>query len=407
MFQVNISIPPILGPVWESKARFNTLYGGRGSAKSWTIALLLLTLAGSKKTRILCCREFQTSIKQSVHKLLVDLINDLGLPGFIITHDAIKHENGSEFIFKGLKININNLKSLAKIDICWVEEAQNVSEESWVHLIPSIREKGSRFYITFNPENESDPTYQKFIVKEQKNSLVIKCNYWDNPWFSSELKDAMEYDKKTDYEKYLWIWEGNCKKASDSQVFGGKFIVDNFDSPVDTDFLYGADWGFSTDPTTLIRSWIGTSGFGKTLYIDQELYGHGIETVDLPQFFDKMPGANRNVIRSDSARPEIISHLNKNGYPKVIPARKWSGSVEDGISYLRGFNKIIIHERCKNTIDEFKTYSYKTNKLTGDVKADLEDKNNHCIDALRYAHELLISKPPVPGLRFIEVQNLF
>ena len=172
------------------KSRYKVLYGGRGGAKSWGVARALLILAAKDPLRILCAREFQTSLKDSVHKLLCDQIVELGLDTFYdITAATIRGKNGSEFNFVGLKNNVANVKSYEGVDICWVEEAQTVSQSSWKTLTPTIRKKDSEIWITFNPELETDETYQRFVVHAPDNAIVQKINWSDNPWFPDTLKE--------------------------------------------------------------------------------------------------------------------------------------------------------------------------------------------------------------------------
>ncbi len=381
----NITLPGVFRGIFKPH-RYKIYYGGRGGGKSWAIATALLIIALNRKTRILCTRELQKSINDSVHRLLRDLIVKYQLePYFIITNKSIKSVNGSEFIFSGLRSNISEIKSMEGIQICWVEEAQKVSEESWQVLIPTIREEGSEIWLSFNPDNIKDPTYQRFILNTPDSSLIKKVSWNDNPHFPETLKRELEYDKRVDYDKYLHIWEGEPRTISDAQVFKGKFVVDVFDAPDDTTFYYGADWGFARDPSVLVRCYIAD----RTLYIDHEAYGVGVDIDELPQLFSVVPGAKQWKITADSARPETISYMNKQGW-NFVRSIKGSGSVEDGIAYLRSFEKIVIHERCKHTINEFIMYSYKTDKLTNEVLPILIDKENHIIDALRYSLERLI-----------------
>ena len=168
----NAEFPEKLSILFD-KARYKVLYGGRGGAKSWGVARALLILGCKSTLRILCAREFQTSIKDSVHKLLSDQIYALGLESFYeITQNSIRGKNGSEFAFVGLKNNVANIKSFEGVDICWVEEAQTVSKTSWNVLIPTIRKEQSEIWVTFNPELESDETYQRFVISPPDHAIV-------------------------------------------------------------------------------------------------------------------------------------------------------------------------------------------------------------------------------------------
>lgn len=369
-------------------ARYKAYYGGRGSAKSWTFGRTLVSRAAYEPLTILCTREIQKSIGDSVHALLEQQIESLGLTDlFDITKNSIRGVySKSKFIYEGLRSNAKEIKSKEGIDICWVEEAEGVSEESWKILIPTIRKEHSEIWVSFNPDDPSAPTYKRFITNPPPNSICRKVNYYDNPWFPEVLRLEMEYDKRVDYEKYLHVWEGEPRVYTDAQVFHGKFRVEPFDIPENAEFMHGADWGFATDPTVLLRCFV----IDKTLYISHEAYGVGCEIDKTPKLFDEIPEANKYVIRADSARPETISYLKRFGYPRIEKVYKWAGGDADGIEFIRGFENVMIHPRCKHVADEFRLYSFKIHKQTGEILPKLEDKHNHCIDALRYALQPMI-----------------
>ncbi len=368
-------------------SRYKVYYGGRGGAKSYNFARILLLMAAEKKLRILCAREIQKSISDSVHRILSDQIHSMGLEHlYTITQKEIRSKVGSEFIFKGLKHNVLEIKSTEGVDICWVEEAEKVSDESWDVLIPTIRKPNSEIWISFNPHSADDATYRRFILNTPDNAIVKKVNYWDNPFFPDVLREEMEYMRRVDYERYRHIWEGECITFSDAQVFKNKFETDILDTQGCDEVYYGCDWGFSVDPTTLVRVWV----VGNVLYIDQEAYKVGCSLDDTPSLFEKVDGAKEHKIRADSARPESINFMQLRGWD-IVPAVKWSGSVEDGIEFIRSFERIIIHPDCIHAHEEFRMYSYKTNSA-GDILPKVEDKHNHIIDAIRYALEPLIRK---------------
>ena len=215
----NIEFPLKLQCLFQPN-RYKILWGGRGGAKSWGISRALLVIASSKPIRVLCAREFQTSIKDSVHKLLSDQIVNMGLTEFYeITDRQIRGKNGSEFNFVGLKNNVANVKSYEGVDICWVEEAQSVSKRSWDVLIPTIRKEKSEIWISFNPELETDETYQRFIIHTPANAIVQKINWSDNPWFPEVLKDEKDALKNRDPNAYQTVWEGMCRLTVDGAVF--------------------------------------------------------------------------------------------------------------------------------------------------------------------------------------------
>ena len=368
-------------------ARFKVYYGGRGSGKSWHFARQVLLQGLERPIRVLCARELQASIRDSVHRLLSDQIEAMGLNGFYdIANTEIKGKNGTLFIFEGLRHNITKIKSMEGIDICWVEEAERVSEDSWKVLTPTIRKPNSEIWISFNPEQETDPTYVRFIKNPPPDSIVRKVSYDDNPWFPAELRAQMEYDYRVDPDSASHVWGGECKKISDAQVLKGKWVIETFDpKPTWQGPYFGADWGFSQDPTTLVKCWIHE----RKLYIEYEAYGVGVEITETSALFDSIEGSRRHTIRADSARPETISHIKRSGF-RVVGAKKGPGSVEEGVAFLRSFEQIIIHPRCKYTAQEARLYSYKVDKLTGDILPVLVDNHNHMIDAIRYALEPFI-----------------
>ena len=378
-------------------SRYKVYYGGRGGAKSWAIARALLILGSARKLRILCAREFQTSIADSVHKLLSEQIDEMGLTQWYdVQKTRIVGTNGTEFIFKGLRHNVQEIKSTEGVDICWVEEAQTVSEDSWSVLVPTIRQPSSEIWVSFNPLDDSDPTYKRFVLNPPPNSVVKKVSWRDNPWFPQVLRDEMEYLRRVDPEAYQHVWEGDTRTISDAVILRGKYSIRSFETPHDARFYFGADWGFAQDPTVLVRCFV----VGNKLFIDHEAYGVGVDIDNIARpkgddsgrsMFDEVPESRKWPIDADSARPETISYVRQRGF-NIHSAAKWNGSVEDGISFLRSFEEIVIHERCRHAAQEAASYKYKVDRQTGDVLPVIVDANNHVIDALRYALGKLIAQ---------------
>jgi len=375
------SIPPVFTALYKPR-RYKIYYGGRGGAKSHSFARALVKMAAEKPLRILCTREFQSSIADSVHRLICDCIHEARLDDYFdITKTTITSSVGSTFIFKGLRRSINEIKSIEGVDICWIEEGQTISNASWEILIPTIRKEDSEIWISFNPVQETDPTYQRFVKSPPPKALCRKVSYEDNPYLPSTLEAERRYMLEVDPEAYAHVWGGECRTISDAVIFRGRFEVDEFDPPPPgTRIYYGADWGFSQDPVALVRCWIA----GEQLFVDHEAWGIGIELDDLPDFFGKVPGSRDWKIEADNSRPETVAHVRRRGF-NIVSAPKWPGSIEDGLAVLKGFRKIIIHPRCKHTGEEFRLYSYKTDRLTDEILPIIEDKHNHTIDALRYA----------------------
>lgn len=373
-------------------ARYKIAYGGRGSGKSWAFARMLLLRAASQPTRILCARELQNSIQDSVHQLLSDQIRIMGLTGsFAVLEGKITSRCGSEFLFKGLRGMKNNaqaLKSIEGMDICWIEEGQTVSDASLKTLTPTIRKPGAEIWITFNPDQETDPVY-KLAMDPPAGSWVRKVNYDSNPWFhETSLPDEMEWMRRTDADAYAHVWLGECRRFTEAQILRGKTRIEAFDPGEDWDGpYYGADWGFATDPTALVKLWI----HDRVLYVEHEAYGVGVEIDHTPALFDAVPGSRSHAIRADSARPETISFMCRQGF-RVMSADKGKGSVEDGIAHLRGYASIVIHPRCVHFAEEARLYSYKVDRLSGDILPVPVDAHNHLIDAARYALEPIMQR---------------
>jgi phage terminase large subunit len=198
-------------------------FGGRGSGKSWGFARALLIQAANKPLRILCTREIQKSIKQSVHTLLNDQIQALGLGAFYeVLESEIRGRNGSSFTFAGLASNtVESIKSFEGCNIVWVEEGQTVSKRSWDILIPTIRSEGSEIWVSFNPDVDTDDTYQRFVVNPPDNAKVVKVNYSDNAWFPSVLEIERLHSKEHNPD-YANIWEGDCKAAVDGAIYSNE-----------------------------------------------------------------------------------------------------------------------------------------------------------------------------------------
>lgn len=375
---------PLLKP-----ARYKCLWGGRGSGKSVASADSLLIIGLSRKIRVLCAREFQNSIKDSVHALLKERIAALGLDDFYrVQEAAIVGINGSGFIFKGIRHNVQSIKSMSGITHCWIEEGQTISAGSWKVLVPTIREENSEIWVTFNPLNKTDTVQQELVDKKRNNAYVERVNWDRNPHFPKVLDDERREMQATDPDAYYHIWEGGFWEQSDAQILNKKWIVDEFEPSEGWNGPYlGADFGFAQDPTVLIQCWV----YDRRLYVEYESYAVGLELDHTTERWKlDVPGCENHVIRGDSARPESISYLKRHGIPKIIGVDKWKGSVEDGIAHLKSYEKIVIHPRCKRTAEEARLYSYKVDKLTGDVLPVVVDAWNHAIDGIRYGIAPLI-----------------
>lgn len=391
---LGVDCPRAFVDLWEQdpkkRKRFYVYYGGRGAAKSHQVAQRALIAGHQARRRILCAREFQTSMRDSVHQLLAHYVERLGLSAFYqVRPDSIIHANGTEFLFKGLRRNIEEVKSTEGIDVCWVEEAQGVSARSWDVLVPTVRRPGSEIWVTFNPYQATDPTWDRFVAHPPPSALVRKVTWRDNPWFPDVLREEMEHRRETDHDGYLHIWEGELWNRSALQILTN-WRIEPFEPQAGwAGPYYGLDFGFSIDPLVLVRCWID----GRVLYVEYAHHGRKVQNDDLRRFVEEVPEAVLHNIRADSARPETIAHLNgSEGSPRlrVFGAEKWAGSVEDGISHLQSFAAIVVHPRCDLAVQEFKVWRYEADKLTGEPLRKPHPKDDNVADAVRYAIEPII-----------------
>lgn len=390
-----IDTPRVFLPLLADKdakgrpARYLGAHGGRGSGKSHFFGEMLIERSIMKKTDAVCVREVQKSLDQSVKKLLEEKIEAMNAGAYFEVQDKkILSKLGGLIIFQGMQNHTaDSIKSLEGYDIAWVEEAQSLSQRSLDLLRPTIRKEyadGSRSQIWFswNPDLATDPIDVLLRGSDTPpGTIVVQANYRDNPKLPQVLRDELEYDQRRDPDKFAHIWLGEYRRNSEARVFKN-WTIEEFDIDPKAVIRQGADWGFSVDPTVLVQCWIE----GRKLYVPYEAYRVGCEIVDTPSLFMTVPDSEKWPIIADSARPETISHMQKNGFPKIMKAIKGPKSLDEGVEFLKSFD-IVVHPRCKHLIDELTLYSYKTDPLTAQVMPVLEDKDNHVIDALRYACE--------------------
>lgn len=401
--KAKVKLPPKLLKVFgkpRGALRYRGAYGGRGSGKSFSFAKMAAIWGLVEPLRILCVREFQGSIKESFHAELKNAIAsepwleaayDVGI-------DYIRGKNGTDFIFKGLRHNTSSVKSTAQVDLCIIEEAEDVPEHAWIELLPTIRAPKSEIWVIWNPKRKGSPVDARFRKNEAERSCIVSMNYSDNPWFPDVLNEQRLGDReRMSPEEYAHVWEGAYLEHSDAQIFKGKWRVaefepqDGWDGP-----YYGLDFGFAQDPTAAVECWID----GDTLYIAKEAGKVGLELDATGGFVTNvMPMAAKRIVRADSARPESISYLKRHGLPFITAVKKWKGSVEDGVSFMKSFKQIVIHPSCKSVIQEFTDYSYKKDRQTGDILPVIVDAHNHYIDAIRYALDKAIQMQCGKSLR--------
>lgn len=383
MSELIINTPAVFEPLL-APARYKGAHGGRGSGKSHFFGEMLIEDCIREPISAVCLREVQKSLKFSVKRLLEAKIESMnaGLY-FEVQNEQIKTRNGGVIIFQGMQDHTaDSIKSLEGFKRAWVEEAQSLSQRSLDLLRPTIRAPGSEIWFSWNPRFATDPV--DVLLRGETlppSATVVEANYMDNPWCPQELLDEMAFDRARDPEKYAHIWLGRYQMNSEARVFRN-WKIEEFERPPGTVHRLGADWGFAVDPSVLVRCDIE----GRRLYIDHEAYMVGCEIDQLPDLFDRVPDSRKWFITADSARPETISYMRRHGFPKINAAIKGAKSLEEGVEFLKTFD-IIVHPRCVETIKELTLYSYKVDPLTDQVLPILADKDNHVIDALRYACE--------------------
>jgi phage terminase large subunit len=374
-----------------AKARHKALYGGRGSAKSWSVATYLAVRAAEEKKRIVCARQFQNSINDSSKELIEKRIETLALRGqFDIQERVIIHKGtGSQFIFIGLERNIDSVRSLEGADIVWVEEARTIKGRSMEVLLPTIRNQDSELIWTWNPELSNDPVDYYFRGTGARpgswtpppRSIVTFVDYTDNPFFyQTELPHEMEALKRGNPARYRHVWLGEYDTKHESKVFTNVKIerLDTGQVPP----RYGMDFGFGTDPSFVVKVYV--SERRRQVYIAAEAHGR-VTMDDLPAMARSVIENEHDQIRADSSQPGTIEFLAARGL-NMVPAKKGPGSVKSGINYLSGF-EIVIDPSCEAMREEARLYSWMTDRVTGNILSVPVDANNHGWDAVRYAVE--------------------
>lgn len=398
-----IVIPEAFAYLYQGEARHRWSKGGRGSGKSHAFAQRLVLKGAERPIFWLCGREIQNSLRDSVRKLLIDKAEACGLAGFYrVVDNEIRGANGTRFVFAGLWSHPDSVKSMEGLDGAWVEEAATVSERSIDLLRNTVRKKGSELWWTWNPRFENDPVDRMFSGdKLPPRSVGRVVNFDNNKWFPDELREEMEWDRDRDPDKYAHIWLGDYQRNAAATVFKNWRLWGDDDPTPDDSWVwdYGADWGFSVDPTAMLR----VCKRDRKLYIDHELRAVNLD-IDLtpaffagddprtpkrwenPKGFKGMPGALKWEITADSARPETIAYMRQRSF-KMIAAQKGAGSVDEGIEFLKSHD-IIVHPRCTHTIDELTLFAYEIDKKTEAVLPMLKKKqSDHMIDCARYALE--------------------
>jgi phage terminase large subunit len=382
------------------KWRYKGAKGGRGSAKSWTVARALLMVGTTRKLRILCTREVQKSIKQSVHKLLKDQIDGMGLSKFYRVLDTeIRGRNGTEFSFSGLSDQtVDSIKSFEGCDIVWVEEAQTVSKRSWQTLIPTIRKDDSEIWITFNPELETDETYDRFVTNCPVDCKIVDMNHSDNPWFPEVLEKERLHAKETLPEaEYNWIWEGKCMPAVVGAIYYNEVVKADaeqricnvpYDPMLKVHVIFDLGWNDCMAISLVQRH---GSEIRVIKYIEDShrtLDDYSAELKKLNYNWGRVwlphDGFTKDYKTGKSAE-QILTALGWDVVSKEEVARN-ALDVESGIRAVRMiFGRLYIDKtNCARLVECVKRYRRHISQTTQEPGAPLHDEYSHGADNLRY-----------------------
>lgn len=437
----------VISDLYYKHRRYKVYWGGRGGVKSWGAAEALIRIMAERNVRVLCMREFQNSIADSSHRLLHDTIKRLGLDSwFTVTNSEIRSRSGATCVFRGMHGREQTLRSIEGIDILWVEEAQSFSAGSWVSIEPTIRKAGSEIWVTYNLINENDATHRLFykpdgtLTMGADELIIHKVSYKDNPYFpGSVLEKLMIRHRDTDIDLYEHVWLGMPQKRSNAIIFSGRYKVEPFDwelvASCSERAHFGADFGFADDPATLTRMHItgdtpsgvqhakeaGLKYTDRTLWVTHAVGGKHIEIdrgdeaiMDLSALYDHIPGSREWPIKADASRPETISHMGRKGFV-ISAAEKWQGSVEDGITHIKGFARVVIRQPLlgedpyviaglnEHALEAY-MYRFKVDPKAVDDQGQplvlpvVVDKHNHYWDADRYALDGYIQRSGAVGM---------
>lgn len=386
------------------------LKGGRGSTKSsFTAIEIVLGVMQDPNANALCLRKVGDTLRTSIHENISWAIDILGVSDYwSITTSPPEFTyliTGQKIILKGLDKAVK-LKSIkvkkGYFKYLWFEELDEFyGLEEVRNVQQSVLRAGDDFveFLTYNPPNDVNSWVNEEANAHNDDRYAHHSTYLDVPqeWLGARFIRDAERLKRNDYDAYRHEYLGEIVGRADQIIFNNKWREDEFNiDPAWGAPYFGADWGFSQDPTTLNKMYV----YDDVLYITHEVNGVGVDTVDIPAMFERIPEARQYRIRADSARPETISHVRNQGFD-IVAAKKWKGSIEDGIAFMRSFREIVIHSRCRHTINEFKKYAYKVDRMTKDILPDIIDDHNHHIDGIRYGLSPLIEASRKQG--FIEL----
>lgn len=395
-----------------SPHRYKVAHGGRGSAKSWSFARALLIQGAMQPLRIGCFREVQKSIKDSVHKLLGDQIESLGLGGFYeVLETTIRGRNGTEFLFAGLAGHtVQSIKSYEGLDRAWIEEAQTVSRKSWDILIPTIRAPDSEIWVTFNPELDSDETWLRFVVSPPPDSVVVQVNYNDNPWFPAVLEQERRHCQLVNAEDYPTIWEGKCRTAVAGAIYAheiaaafrdGRICNVPYDPKLKVHTIWDLGWNdaMAIILAQRVRSEVRVIDYIEDSHKTLDWYAAELNQRRLNWGFDWLPhdGEHKDFKTGKSAK-EILRGFNRR--VKIIP----NIGVESGIKAGRMLFPQCYFEKTKaaRLIECLKRYRRSINTQTNEPGTPVHDEYSHGADDYRYlavvADQLTNEEPDPPRI---------
>ncbi len=385
--KLKLFVPNKFLPLYQNY-RHKAFHGGRGGTKSHTIGEYVVVKMMSAEERVVGCRQFQNSIRESSKALVEAKIQKLGVSkAFRILDREIVHvTTDSRMTFLGLERNVESVKSLEGATISWAEEARVIKQESLDIIIPTIRAPGAEMLWSWNPKFRSDPVDSYFRGPiPPPRSVVVEVGHEDNPYFyQTEMPAEKEHMLKLSKQKHDYIWGGGYDEVGEARIFQntrvGRVPVPDHCVP-----LFGLDFGFANDPTALTKLYIIEEA--KQIYIAQEAFGYNVSLVDLPDLLKTVTESTQFPITADSSRPETIDYLNGLGHGfNVVSSRKGPGSIKAGIEWIQGF-EVIIDPDCVHMQDEAVSYSWKVDERTQKILPIPVDTDNHGWDSVRYASE--------------------
>lgn len=390
---VNVRIPQKFESLF-TPSRYKAYYGGRGTGKSHSFAAALVLMAASKPIRVLCGREIQKSIKDSVKRLIDDKIAEYKLNKFFTsTETEIRGANGSLFLFAGIKTNPESIKSMEGIDICWIEEASTISLRSLEFLVPTIRKEGSEIWFTWNPENELDPVDIMFRGKTPpNNSIVQEVKWYDNPWFPEVLKEEMEFDRMNNPEKYMHVWEGGYRLVTEGAYYAeqlAKAIHENRVTRVPYDSQYSVVASFDLGISDMTSVWFAqVIGFEVRVIDFLESNGQPIDWYakqmrEKPYTYDQVILPHDGRAKSLGTGKSIEEVMRSLGFNVTICPNI---AVKDGIDNVRSFltKCWFDQEKCSEGLKHLRSYRENYDEKLRISRGPLHDEHSHAADSFRY-----------------------